>query len=124
VHEKTGARPGRVPAGFSFSIPTQRPDRRLSVQRPMAYAWLSWRRARAGRGCLCPETALISSAVAGMHLHDEDVWSWIHMPVEHLGAPCRGFDSVVWCRTNINSVQVGVESAALAHELVSEPSIW
>ena len=43
---------------------------RLSVRRPTVSAWWSWAASRqAGGGCLCPETALISAAVAGMHLH-------------------------------------------------------
>ena len=68
----------------------------------------------AGGGCLCPETALISSAVAGMHLHEDDVVVMdTHAGVEHFGrALARGFDSVVVVvEPTFNSVQVGVESA-------------
>ena len=74
----------------------------------------------AGGGCLCPETALISSAVAGMHLHDEDVVVMdTHAGVEHFGRVlARGFDAaVIVVDPTFNSVQVGVESATLARQL-------
>jgi len=74
----------------------------------------------AGGGCLCPETALISSAVAGMHLHDEDVVVMdTHAGVEHFGrALARGFDAaVIVVDPTFNSIQVGLESATLAREL-------
>ena len=68
---------------------------------------------QAGGGCLCPETALISSAVAGMHLHDDDVVLMdTHAGVEHFGrALARGFDSrVVVVEPTFNAVQVGLSS--------------
>jgi len=106
VYEKTGARPGEGAGGL------QAPDGvRLVVMGGVR---------EAGRGCLCPETALISSAVAGMHLHEEDVVVMdTHAGVEHFGrALARGFDTVVAVvEPTFNSVRVGVESAVLAREL-------
>jgi CO dehydrogenase maturation factor len=122
VHEKTGARPGQGAGGLLVLNPdtTDLIDR-LSVQAPDGVRLVVMGGVReAGRGCLCPETALISSAVAGMHLYDEDVVVMdTHAGVEHFGrALARGFDSVVVVvEPTLNSVQVGVESAALAHEL-------
>jgi CO dehydrogenase maturation factor len=122
VHEKTGARPGEGAGGLLVLNPdtTDLIDR-LSVQAPDGVRLVVMGGVReAGRGCLCPETALISSAVAGMHLHDEDVVVMdTHAGVEHFGrALARGFDSVVVVvEPTFNSVQVGVDSAALAHEL-------
>jgi CO dehydrogenase maturation factor len=76
----------------------------------------------AGGGCLCPETALISSAVAGMHLQDEDIVIMdTHAGVEHFGrALARGFDAaVIVVDPTFNSIQVGVESTSLARDLGS-----
>jgi CO dehydrogenase maturation factor len=75
---------------------------------------------QAGGGCLCPETALVQAAVAGMHLHPEDVVLMdTHAGVEHFGrALARGFDAaVVVVDPTFNAVQVGMESAVLADEL-------
>ena len=75
---------------------------------------------QSGAGCLCPESALISSAVAGMHLHDDDVVLMdTHAGAEHFGrALARGFDvAVVVVDPTFNAVQVGVESALLARQL-------
>ena len=75
---------------------------------------------QAGGGCLCPETALISAAVAGMHLHHEDVVVMdTHAGVEHFGRSlARGFDTaIVVVEPAFNAVQVGIEAARLAAEL-------
>lgn len=75
---------------------------------------------RAGAGCLCPETALIAAAVAGMRLGDADVVVMdTHAGVEHFGRSlARGFDTaVVVVEPTFTSVQVGVESARMAYEL-------
>jgi CO dehydrogenase maturation factor len=122
VHEKTGARPGEGAGGLLVLNPdtTDLIDR-LSVEAPDGVRLVVMGGVReAGRGCLCPETALISSAVAGMHLYDQDVVVMdTHAGVEHFGrALARGFDSVVVVvEPTFNAVQVGVESAGLAHQL-------
>jgi CO dehydrogenase maturation factor len=122
VYEKTGARPGEGAGGLLILNPdTTDVIDRLSVQAPDGVRLVVMGGVReAGRGCLCPETALISSAVAGMHLHDEDVVVMdTHAGVEHFGrALARGFDTVVAVvEPTFNSVRVGVESAVLAREL-------
>ncbi len=122
VEEKTGARPGEGAGGMLVLNPdTSDLIDRLSVLAPDGVRLVVMGGVRAaGSGCLCPETALISSAVGAMHLHDEDVVVMdTHAGVEHFGrALARGFDSVVVVvEPTFNSVQVGVESAVLAHEL-------
>ena len=122
VEEKTGARPGQGAGGMLVLNPdTFDLIDRLSVEAPDGVRLVVMGGVReAGKGCLCPETALISSAVAGMHLHRDDVVVMdTHAGVEHFGrALARGFDSVVVIvEPTFNSVQVGVESAMLAHEL-------
>jgi len=122
VEEKTGARPG----GGAGEMLVLNPDTtdlidRLSVEAPDGVRLVVMGGVRqAGGGCFCPETALISSAVAGMRLHDDDVVVMdTHAGVEHFGrALARGFDSaVVVVEPTFNSVQVGVASASLAHGL-------
>jgi len=122
VREKTGARPGEGAGGLLVLNPdTTDLIERLSVEAPDGVRLIVMGGVReAGRGCLCPETALISSAIGGMHLHDEDVVVMdTHAGVEHFGrALARGFDSVVVVvEPTFNSVQVGVESGVLAREL-------
>ena len=122
VEEKTGARPGQGAGGMLVLNPdTSDVIDRLSVEAPDGVRLVVMGGVRqAGSGCLCPETALISSAVAGMHLHEQDVVIMdTHAGVEHFGrALARGFDAVVVVvEPTFNSVRVGVESAALAHEL-------
>jgi len=122
VEEKTGARPGEGSGGMLVLNPdtTDLIDR-LSVEAPDGVRLVVMGGVReAGGGCLCPETALISSAVAGMQLQPDDVVVMdTHAGVEHFGrALARGFDSVVVVvEPTFNSVQVGVESARLAQEL-------
>jgi len=122
VEEKTGARPGEGAGGMLVLNPdTSDLVDRLSVEAPDGVRLVVMGGVReAGAGCLCPETALISSAVAGMHLHNDDVVVMdTHAGVEHFGrALARGFDSVVVVvEPTFNAVQVGVESAALAIDL-------
>jgi len=122
VEEKTGARPGEGAGGMLVLNPdTSDLFDRLSVEAPDGVRLVVMGGVRgAGAGCLCPETALISSAVAGMHLHRDDVVVMdTHAGVEHFGrALARGFDSVlVVVEPTFNAVQVGMESAALAGAL-------
>ena len=122
VEEKTGARPGEGAGGILVLNPdTSDLVDRLSVEAPDGVRLVVMGGVReAGAGCLCPETALISSAVAGMHLHQDDVVVMdTHAGVEHFGrALARGFDSVVVVvEPTFNAVQVGLESAALAGDL-------
>lgn len=122
VEEKTGARPGEG-AGAMLVLNPDTSDLfgRLSVEAPDGVRLLVMGGIRgAGAGCLCPETALISSAVAGMRLNrDSVVVMDTHAGVEHFGrALARGFDSVVVVvEPTFNAVQVGMESAELARRL-------
>ena len=75
---------------------------------------------RAGGGCLCPQHSLLAAVVSGMRLRDDDVVLMdTHAGVEHFGrALARGFDqALVLVDPTYNSVQVGIRSAQLAHEL-------
>jgi len=122
IEEKTGARPGQGAGGMLRLNPdtTDLVDR-LSVAGPDGVRLVVMGGVRqAGGGCLCPETALVSAAVAGMHLHDDDVVVMdTHAGVEHFGrALARGFDAaVVVVDPTFNAVQVGVASARLAADL-------
>jgi len=122
VEEKTGARPGEGAGGILILNPdTSDLVDRLSVEAPDGVRLVVMGGVReAGAGCLCPETALISSAVAGMHLHRDDVVVMdTHAGVEHFGrALARGFDAVVVVvEPTFNAVKVGVESTVLANDL-------
>ncbi len=122
VEEKTGARPGEGAGGMLRLNPDTADivDRR-AVLGPDGVRLLVMGGVRqAGGGCLCPETALIQAAVAGMHLHPEDVVLMdTHAGVEHFGRSlARGFDAaVVVVDPTFNAVQVGMESSVLADEL-------
>ncbi len=122
VEEKTGARPGAGAGGMLRLNPdTSDLVERVSVPAPDGVRLVVMGGVRrAGGGCLCPETALIAAAVAGMHLHHEDVVVMdTHAGVEHFGrALARGFDAgVVVVEPSFNAVQVGMDSARLASEL-------
>jgi CO dehydrogenase maturation factor len=122
IEEKTGARPGEGAGGMLRLNPdTSDLVDRLSVPAPDGVRLVVMGGVRrAGGGCLCPETALVASAVGGMHLHAEDfVVMDTHAGVEHFGrALARGFDTaVVVVEPSFNAVQVGVESAGLARDL-------
>ena len=110
---------GRHAAAQSRHLRPGRPA--VGRRRPTGCGWWSWAAcARPGGGCLCPETALVGAAVAGMHLHDDDVVIMdTHAGVEHFGrALARGFDTaVVVVDPPTTRSQVGVESARLATEL-------
>ena len=122
VEEKTGARPGEG-AGAMLRLNPDTADvvDRRAVTGPDGVRLLVMGGVRqAGGGCLCPETALIQAAVAGMHLHPDDVVVMdTHAGVEHFGRSlARGFDAaVVVVDPTFNAVQVGMESSALAAEL-------
>src|SRR5664280_188955 len=122
VEEKTGARPGEGAGAMLRLNPdtTDIVDRR-AVEGPDGVRLLVMGGVReAGGGCLCPETALFQAAVAGMHLHPEDVVLMdTHAGVEHFGRSlARGFDAaVVVVDPTFNAVQVGRESAVLADGL-------
>jgi CO dehydrogenase maturation factor len=122
VEEKTGARAGGG-AGAMLRLNPDTADLvdRRAVPGPDGVRLLVMGGVRqAGGGCLCPETALVQAAVAGMHLHPEDVVLMdTHAGVEHFGrALARGFDAaVVVVDPTFNAVQVGMESAVLADEL-------
>jgi CO dehydrogenase maturation factor len=122
VEEKTGARPGQAAGGMIVLNPdTTDLVERLSVVAPDGVRLVVMGGVReAGAGCICPETALIASAVAGMRLRRDDVVLMdTHAGVEHFGrALARGFDSVlVVVEPTFNAVKVGVESASLAGAL-------
>ena len=122
VEEKTGARPGEG-AGAMLRLNPDTADtvERRAVLGPDGVRLLVMGGVRqAGGGCLCPETALIQAAVAGMHLHPEDVVLMdTHAGVEHFGRSlARGFDAaVVVVDPTFNAVQVGRESSVLADGL-------
>jgi CO dehydrogenase maturation factor len=122
IEEKTGARPGEG-AGAMLRLNPDTSDLvdRHSVPAPDGVRLVVMGGVRqAGGGCLCPETALISAAVAGMHLHHEDVVVMdTHAGVEHFGRSlARGFDTaIVVVEPAFNAVQVGIEAARLAAEL-------
>jgi len=122
VEEKTGARPGEG-AGAMLRLNPDTADLvdRRAVAGPDGVRLLVMGGVRqAGGGCLCPETALVCAAVAGMHLHRHDVVLMdTHAGVEHFGRSlARGFDvALVVVDPTFNAVQVGVESSRLAAEL-------
>jgi len=122
VEEKTGARPGEGAGGMLRLNPdTSDLVSRHSVAAPDGVRLVVMGGVRqAGGGCLCPETALVSAAVAGMHLHPGDVVLMdTHAGVEHFGRSlARGFDAaVVVVDPTSNAVQVGMEAARLASDL-------
>jgi len=122
VEEKTGARPGEGAGGMLRLNPdTSDVVERLSVTGPDGVRLLVMGGVqRAGGGCLCPENALLAAVIAGMRLRREEIVVMdTHAGVEHFGrALARGFDSaVVVVEPTYNAVQVGVETARLAHEL-------
>jgi len=122
VEEKTGARPG----GGAGAMLRLNPDTddvvdRMAVLAPDGVRLVVMGGVRsAGGGCLCPETALVAAAVAGMSRDGHDVVVMdTHAGVEHFGrALARGFDTaVVVVDPTFNSVQVGVEAARLGAAL-------
>jgi CO dehydrogenase maturation factor len=122
VEEKTGARPGEG-SGAMLRLNPDTADlvSRRAVMAPDGVRLVVMGGVRqAGGGCLCPETALVSAAVAGMHLHHGDVVVMdTHAGVEHFGrALARGFDAaLVVVDPTANAVSVGMEAARLANEL-------
>jgi len=122
VGEKTGARPGQGAGAMLRLNPDTADivDRRAVVGPDGVRLLVMGGVHQAGGGCLCPETALIQAAVAGMHLHSDDVvFMDTHAGVEHFGRSlARGFDAaVVVVDPTFNAVQVGRESSVLADEL-------
>ena len=122
VEEKTGARPGQG-AGVMLRLNPDTADivARLAASGPDGVQLLVMGGVRqAGGGCLCPETALVQAAVAGMRLSAEDVvFMDTHAGVEHFGRSlARGFDAaLVVVDPTYNAVAVGRESSVLASEL-------
>jgi CO dehydrogenase maturation factor len=122
IEEKTGARPGEGAGGMLRLNPdTSDLVDRLSVAGPDGVRLLVMGGvAQAGGGCLCPEHALLSAAVAGMRLRDDEIVVMdTHAGVEHFGrALARGFDTaLVVVEPTYNAVQVGLDTARLADEL-------
>jgi CO dehydrogenase maturation factor len=75
---------------------------------------------RAGTGCLCPENALLTSIVRGLHLGDADVVLMdTQAGVEHFGrAIAEGFgQTIIVTEPTFNSLQVALRSAELARDL-------
>lgn len=122
IREKTGAGPGEG-AGAMLRLNPDTSDivDRLSGAAPDGIRLLVMGGVqRAGAGCLCPENALLASAIAGMRLRrGEVVLMDTHAGVEHFGrALARGFDrAVVVVEPTFNAAQVGLETARLAREL-------
>ena len=122
VEEKTGARPGEG-AGAMLRLNPDTRDLvdRLAVSAPDGVRLLVMGGVGgAGGGCLCPETAVISAAVAGMRLHrDEVVVMDTHAGVEHFGRSlARGFDTAVAVADpSSNALSVATESSRLAYDL-------
>jgi CO dehydrogenase maturation factor len=122
IEEKTGARPGEGAGGMLRLNPdTSDLVDRLALTGPDGVRLLVMGGVQqAGGGCLCPEHALLSAAVAGMRLrHDQVVVMDTHAGVEHFGrALARGFDTaLVVVEPTFNSTQVGLDTARLAREL-------
>ena len=122
IEEKTGARPG----GGSGAMLRLNPDTSDLVERHRVIGpdgvqlIVMGGVSGAGAGCLCPEHALLSAALANMRVHDEDVIVMdTHAGVEHFGrALARGFDSaIVMVEPSFNAVEVGLASARLARQL-------
>jgi CO dehydrogenase maturation factor len=75
---------------------------------------------QAGTGCLCPENALLTSIVRGLHLGDDDVVLLdTQAGVEHFGrAIAEGFgQTIIVTEPTFNALQVALRSAELAQEL-------
>jgi CO dehydrogenase maturation factor len=122
IEEKTGARPGEGAGGMLRLNPdTSDLVSRLSIPAPDGVRLVVMGGVqRAGGGCLCPEHALLSASISGMHLRrGEVVVMDTHAGVEHFGrALARGFDTaLVVVEPTFNATQVGMETARLAHEL-------
>jgi len=122
IEEKTGARPGEGAGGLLRLNPdTSDVVDRLAVDGPDGVRLLVMGGVvGAGRGCLCPENALLAAVVSGMRLRrDEVLLMDTHAGVEHFGrALARGFDSaLVVVDPTFNAVKVGLDTARLAAEL-------
>lgn len=122
ISEKTGARPGEGAGGMLRLNPdTSDVVDRLAVTGPDGVRLLVMGGVeRAGGGCLCPENALLTAAIAGMRADAAEVVVMdTHAGVEHFGrALARGFDdAVVIVEPTYNAVQVGIDSARLARDL-------
>lgn len=122
VEEKTGARPGEG-AGTMLRLSPDVTDvvERMAVDAPDGVRLLVMGGvARAGGGCLCPETALLAATVRSMRLRrGEVVVMDTHAGVEHFGRSLAlGFDeAVVVVDPTRNAVTVGLTTARLAAEL-------
>ena len=122
VEEKTGARPGSAGGGMLRLNPDAADVvDRLSTVGPDGVRFLMMGAVRrAGGGCFCPETALLSAALGDMRAQrGAIVLLDTHAGVEHFGrALARGFDqAVVVVDHTANAVQVGMDTARLAGTL-------
>lgn len=122
VEEKVGARPGEG-AGAMLRLSPDVTDvvDRMAVPAPDGVRLLVMGGvARAGGGCLCPETALVASTVRSMRLRrGEMVVMDTHAGVEHFGRSlASGFDeAIVVVDPTRNAVGVGLDTARLAAQL-------
>lgn len=122
VEEKTGARPGEG-AGAMLRLSPDVADavERMAVPAPDGVRLLVMGGvARAGGGCLCPETALLASTIRSMRLRrGEMVLMDTHAGVEHFGRSLAlGFDeAIVVVDPTRNAVGVGLDTTRLAAEL-------
>jgi CO dehydrogenase maturation factor len=122
VEEKTGAQPGEG-AGALLRLSPDVSDvlDRMAVPSPDGVRLLVMGGvARAGGGCLCPETALLAATVRSMRLRaGEVVVMDTHAGVEHFGRSLAlGFDeAVVVVDPTRNAAAVGLTTARLASEL-------
>ena len=122
VEEKTGARPGSGGGGMLRLNPdTADVVDRLSALGPDGVRLLMMGAVRrAGGGCFCPETALLSAALGDMRAQRGSIVLLdTHAGVEHFGrALARGFDqAVVVVDHTANAVQVGMDTARLAGDM-------
>ncbi len=122
VEEKTGARPGSGGGGMLRLNPdTVDVVDRLSTVGPDGVRFLMMGAVRrAGGGCFCPETALLSAALGDMRAQRGSIVLLdTHAGVEHFGrALARGFDhAVVVVDHTANAVQVGMDTARLAGDI-------
>jgi CO dehydrogenase maturation factor len=122
VEEKTGARPGLGGGGMLRLNPdTVDVVDRLGAVGPDGVRFLMMGAVRrAGGGCFCPETALLSAALGDMRAQRGSIVLLdTHAGVEHFGrALARGFDqAVVVVDHTANAVQVGMDTTRLARDM-------
>lgn len=121
VEEAVGARPGAGSSLLRLNPDASDAVARFGVIAPDGVRLLVMGGLRqAGAGCLCPENALLTAAVAAVGRDEADVVLMdTQAGVEHFGrALARGFDqAVVVTDATANAVGVAVQTARLAREL-------